>query len=209
MANTKTQPGVSALPGFAESLRILVEDEHYSLFDIAAMFNVSKTRIQQLCDKVGVRRRFIQRGALRGLQAYRIWDDAANRFVPVPRRVGLRMHRHARNAIRVAAIAAKREERRAAMIATIQGLAKELQRTPTVSEMASAVLGRHVAKSASQLLAGHWGLTPKKGSKASVVCAHIAMRAGLYLRSVGGAGHLSHGEKHHRRRRTVVRRCSA
>ena len=72
--------GIADLPGFAESLRLLIESHQYSLTDVAMMFNVSRERIRQLCARYRVQ--YQPYSSATGLNAMRIWDDTDNQFRP-------------------------------------------------------------------------------------------------------------------------------
>lgn len=75
--------GIAQLPGFAESLRILLDDEQYAMTDVALMFGVSRERLRQLAGKFGL----AAPNTGRGLYSVRIWDDTAHRFRPVAKGV--------------------------------------------------------------------------------------------------------------------------
>lgn len=79
-----TRVGLRQLPGFDESLKLLVEREQYALADIGMMFGVSRERIRQIEARVGAKRIDTHN---RGLYCVRVWDDAQHRFVPVQKRV--------------------------------------------------------------------------------------------------------------------------
>lgn len=77
------ETGIAALPGFTESLRLLVNFEQYSLTDIGMMFGVSRERVRQLCARfrIPVPPRVPVSGKTAGVR--RVWDDEAHRFLPV------------------------------------------------------------------------------------------------------------------------------
>ena len=75
--------GIAQLPGFAASLRILLDDEQYAMTDVALMFGVSRERLRQLVARYGMAVPLTGRG----LKSVRIWDDSAHRFQPVARGV--------------------------------------------------------------------------------------------------------------------------
>ncbi len=67
---------VANVPGFVASLDLLLNDEKYTLSDVALMFGLSRERIRQYRNK--------HRIASQGHQKIiRVWDDTRNRFVPV------------------------------------------------------------------------------------------------------------------------------
>lgn len=80
----KTRPSVTTLPGFVESLRLLVEREKYSLLDIGLMFGITREYVRQLCGRNGIATP--PRGNVSGVSArvVREWDDERHCFRPVP-----------------------------------------------------------------------------------------------------------------------------
>ncbi len=128
--------GVAQLPGFVESLRLLLREERYSLSDIALMFGVSRERMRQIADREGMP---VNGCRSVGLHCVRVWDDTAHRFRPVSR--GLL--RQQRQKDRIAENRAKRDsqyaERRAMAVATIRRLADALGRTPAHAEVCRAL----------------------------------------------------------------------
>lgn len=76
--------GVRRLAGFDESLRLLLVDEQYSVTDIAMMFDISRERVRQLRDQIGIP--FVKHRKSVGLHCTRLWDDTLHRFRPVSNR---------------------------------------------------------------------------------------------------------------------------
>jgi hypothetical protein len=78
-----TKTSVTQLPGFVESLRLLVEREQYSLTDIGLMFGVTREYVRQLCGRNEIVTP--PRGAVSGTKArvVREWDDERHCFRPV------------------------------------------------------------------------------------------------------------------------------
>jgi hypothetical protein len=68
-------------PDFVPSLRLLVERERYSLHDIGMMFDVSRERVRQWCERNAI----VHPDDWRGLHMVRVWDDYSHRFVPITR----------------------------------------------------------------------------------------------------------------------------
>ncbi|MDB5266670.1 MAG: hypothetical protein JWN89_485 [Parcubacteria group bacterium] len=66
---------------FVPSLRLLIEEEQYSLHDIGLIFDRTREWARQQCNKHGIN----PHDRLRGLRAVRVWDDANNRFRPMSR----------------------------------------------------------------------------------------------------------------------------
>lgn len=81
--------GLCALPGFKESLDLLLNTERYALDDVGQMFGVTRERIRQIAVREGVARKLIGDSGKResaGMMDLRMWDDTLNRFVPVRRK---------------------------------------------------------------------------------------------------------------------------
>lgn len=98
-AERRAQHGPLAdLPGFAESLRLLVERERYSLTDISLMFGVSRERIRQLAALAGLDTRMV--AYPKGMFAVRVWNDTAHQFEPVSKALLVAQKARQRRAIR-------------------------------------------------------------------------------------------------------------
>lgn len=131
-------PGVGALPGFVESVRILLIEERYAATDVALMFGVSRERIRQLIVRAGIE----VPDYPRGLRARRVWDDEANRFRPVPLGEIREVERAERWAERRLIRERVREGYRAHVIAALTAFARSVDRPVTASEAWYAVSGR-------------------------------------------------------------------
>lgn len=83
--------GVADLPGFTESLDLLLHREQYTYTDIAMMFGVSRQRIEQLAERMFPNRS--RREGWLGMRSLRVWDDNQHRFIPIPKGV---LRKHAR-----------------------------------------------------------------------------------------------------------------
>lgn len=130
--------GVRSLPGFDESLRLLVEREQYSLRDIAMMFGISRERVRQLCGKLTLHLPDVYEV---GRRSARVWDDAANRFRPVSRGRAIEQRsREQRDSAR-ARRDHLRSERRERIVAAVVALRSQLDREPTWREMHCVVIG--------------------------------------------------------------------
>lgn len=128
--------GVASLPGFAESLRLLVESERYSLSDIGMMFGVSRERVRQLCERLGID---TPKNVAVGLFQYREWNDSLHRFVPRPRsEVSLEAHRR-RVANRREAVRNRIARRRDDIIAAVARLRNQLGRDPFWREILETI----------------------------------------------------------------------
>jgi hypothetical protein len=66
---------VADIPGFTESLRILLVEERYTLTDVAYMFGVSRERVRQWAKRLGLAHGHHARR--------RVWVEAEQRFRPV------------------------------------------------------------------------------------------------------------------------------
>lgn len=126
---TGSNVGCAQLPGFADSLRLLVERERYSLTDIGLMFGVSHQRIDQLCVRLGIQHP--DKLASRGMYAIRVWDDSANCFRPEQRGEVLDRQRRVEGDRYRAKRLTRRVERRAVIVAQIAELRRALGRDPT------------------------------------------------------------------------------
>ncbi len=177
----------SKLPGFDESLRLLVQRERYSLFDIGMMFGISKQSVHQFCVKHGIE----HPDGGRGLNAVRVWDDARNCFAPQLRSTLRRkercLRRESRRAERVVGMIA----RRARIVATMRDLADGLGREPTWREIWLAIGGNesHAYGSSATRVLDEWGprTAPLWERRAAFRSA-----TGLRGRPSGTLGHLKH-----------------
>lgn len=141
-------------PEFVPSLRVLVEREQYADCDIGPMFGVSRERVRQWRNQYGITRD--DRGG-RGLNAVRVWDDQINRFRPVRRGVVIAEGKARRRSEKSASRVQRLQRQQARIIGIAIGLQAALGRTPTLREIACAVVGREVSMSASgAILTGRW-----------------------------------------------------
>lgn len=185
--------GVAQLPGFVESLRILLSEEQYTISDIAMMFLVSRERIRQIAAREGLHD--AGPGHKGGLLAVRVWNDAEHRFRPI----GKRTIRYQRSRAKIAArIAGRREKyaiRQAEAVHTLRELAAYLDRSPTIAELARGLgLPRNPGVIYSHLL------PPKAGGPRGSL-SFLWERAGLTPRGTGAPGHTRK-----RRPKTVCKR---
>lgn len=134
MSATRVAP--SSLPGFDESLKLLVEREQYSLTDIGLMFGVTREGARMWCVVRGIK---YPEGTVRGLAAVRVWDDAANRFHPVGRGVVSRARKSVARAVRHGAANQRRAKRQSEVVEAVVRLRASLFREPTWREMARAL----------------------------------------------------------------------
>lgn len=146
--------GLRDLDGFAESLRILVEIERYSLTDIGAMFGVSRERARQLCIACGIPTPRVK--AKGGLFDVRLWIDSENRFAPAPRKE-----------VRLATVIVRdkqRAKRRADMLAdrhaSVRKAAEKIRaegRDVTIVAVAREIFGKDMpASHAAPRLRSYW-----------------------------------------------------
>lgn len=177
--------GLCALPGFDESLRLLVVRERYSYADIGMMFGVSHQNVDQWCKARRIPHP--DPSGSRGNYAERVWDDGANRFRPVKRT----LLRAARKAALRQDRSVRRERfwaaRRARLTAGAAAIRERLGRAPTWQELASE-LGLPVNRSSVVYLIHFWGGKQKSAKqRLSEICA------------VTGIPHIGVGKKHRRR----------
>ena len=168
---------VGSIPGFIESLRILREDECYALVDIGRMFGVSRERVRQWC-------RVYQIGPPKFAGRFRYWDDSTMRFRPV----GCREHEQQQRLLHRQQQQACRAQRRVRLATIIRGLARELQRAPTLQEILEAYYGRAIPshQCAPRLIALWRG---KVGPTAGIL-HEIHEITGVPARARGGRGHV-------------------
>ena len=166
--------GCAQLPGFRESLRLLLEREQYAPIDIAPMFGVSRERIRQLCERFGLRSVEAKR---RGLMALRVWDDAANQFRPVSRG-DLRAENHRRAVqIRRAAVDGRIAARQAQIVVVAHALRAQRGRAPSLRDVWIAIGGDPLTRDFSPYMIGFWRRSPVRSMRA----ARVAMLAALDL----------------------------
>jgi hypothetical protein len=169
--------GIASLPGFAESLRLLLVEEEYTLEDVGQMFGVSRERIRQIANREGFHAKY------GGMTCVRIWQDDEHRFRPVHKGVIKRVAQYECTTKRKQGIAEKYQARWAEAVAELKDLARQLERTPTLHELARRLgLGRNTG-----LLTAHLWTTPRKGASRSL--AFLYENAGLTIRGKGGTGH--------------------
>lgn len=166
-------PTLRKLPGFEQSLRLLVADERYSLTDIALMFGVSRERMRQLCERLGI---VHPDGKQVGLHCQRVWDDAANRFRPVAKSTIRREGERRASVVRRQSRAAAREQRRDRIVAVVKELRATLGRNPGWPEI-WAGLGYAPIRNPAASIIGLWGYTGTRETR--VVLVEIRERTGL------------------------------
>jgi hypothetical protein len=186
----KTRTGIADLPGFVDSLRLLLESERYSFTDIALMFGVTRERVRQLAAKFG-----IEGGgrAQRGLYDVRVWDDVAHRFVPRTRGdVAAENERNRRARARVE-LEERRIARRASLIEAIRSLSQSLGRSPTTLEVARVFNPNLTKNSAGGLLSWLW--TSSKDREYARCSREMYEAAGCKVRGRGTLGHRNYTPK--------------
>jgi len=176
------QRGIADLPGFRESLELLLLEERYAETDVAMMFGVSRERIRQL-----VRQLQIQKAPRRGgLNDVRVWDDVANRFRPIGRKVVRQQRERAQGVVYREQLTREREQRRARMVAITRALAAALGRDPSHREIASALSGRLASQSGSgPTIAAHWGLDRGRSGSYRQAMEEFRAAAGIRVRKRG------------------------
>ena len=171
------------VPGFEESLRLLVYAERYATEDIGMMFGVSRQRVDQWLEARGIVHPDppYQRGSL----MVRVWDDVACRFRPVRRRL-VEAERRVRDRVeREAAREARRRVARSRMVVVAVRLRVELQREPTNRELYEAITGRVPAvNGAALMLACLWDARRTRSYRERITEFRAA--AGLVGRGRGG-----------------------
>lgn len=180
--------GLAADPAFVPSLRLLVERERYSLEDISMMFGVSRERIRQLCKQHQVVHPDSARR--RGLTMVRVWVDALNRFMPMPKESVVRAQRQRASLVRLSAHTKAVADRRAHIVEQVRSLAAELGRDPTVGEIATKLSGRPMAGGrAPMYIIAKWG-APGSTTKERYrrVMAELREAAGIQARPRGFHG---------------------
>lgn len=183
------QTGVAQLDGFAESLRLLLVEEQYTMHDISLMFGVTGERIRQLANQHGLQ----ERPKHGGLNCVRVWHDGERRFRPVHKRILRQLETRNRVAQRRQKRDAKYEARWQHAIAKLRDLARILGRTPTVLELARSLgLGPNPGLIVSYLLQSSHRRT---GSS----LAPLWRAAGLSPNPVGSPGHTRGGHRTYHR----------
>lgn len=192
-------PGWPANPELEPSLRLLLEEQRYSITDVGMMFGISRERVRQWAVKFG-----IQQNGYHRHNHSRVWDDERNTFRPV-----LAPEYHA--TMKAIPRQRKRQERiarheaaRARIVAVLKACAERLGRTPTVIEAWEAVSGTHRDTwpvslhqgYAAGMLTGLWVGGQRRSRKG--VMAQIWTATGLQPRPVGGRGHLGPRKKKNR-----------
>lgn len=167
--------GIASLPGFAESLRLLLVEEEYTLEDVGQMFGVTRERIRQIANKLGITTRAMNGG----LKSVRLWQDNEHRFRPVHKSVIKRVATYDRVTKRHKTVTDKHAERWAKAVATLRDLARITERTPTLRDLSRALgLSRNVGTLNAHLL----GYT-RKGTVRTL--APLYADAGLTIRERG------------------------
>lgn len=154
----------------------LLINEGYGLSDIAIMFGLSRARVQQVADRLGIAYSY-------GTKP-RVWDDQLGRFRFRERDewwAEQRLRQHVEFEHRLGA-------RRAAQVEALRTLRAELGRTPTLGE-----LGDRCGFDKTSLYVT-WGYTPQqKLCRATAAEASTALyaAAGLAPRKPGSPGHVN------------------
>lgn len=171
---------VESIPGFRESLDSLYNDQGYSQVDIGAFFGVSRERVRQWFGILGIETKRAQpRGSM-----LREWDASQDRFVCRPT-----SEMKSRIARRETAARRRRkweslEPERQRHTDALRALAERLGRTPTLTELSEEI------GEAWQLAAERcWGR--RSTCTRSQAVGRLYASAGLFVRPVGGAGHVA------------------
>lgn len=177
--------GIADLPGFRESLRLLLEEEEYSQSDVAMMFGVSRERIRQLGHKLGVS---LPSHAQRGLNQVRVWDDTLHRFRPEFKSVLRRTAQQERVRERKRQRAERRADQQRRIVITLLLLKGRLGRDPSNQEMVEAITGRPCHPNQGGRRLSH--LWSGYGNRYTETRAELLHLTGIAPRAIGGAGHL-------------------
>ena len=157
----------------------LLINEGYGLTDIAMMFGISRERVRQRAEQLGI-------AYTRGTKP-RVWDDQLGRFrfrEPAEQWADRQLLRRVKFEHRLGA-------RRAAQVTALRALHAKLGRTPTLGEVADRCGLYQTA------LYVTWGYTPvQKLCRATAAQASAALyaAAGLVPRLPGSPGHAVHTE---------------
>ena len=172
-------------PGFTESLRILVEEELFTLTDIAEMLGLSRERVRQLCAARGIRRPLLSGPR----QIVRVWDDRTNRFRPLLQQDLTRACRAIQSELRQLEFHRRRTAKRESIRATLTELKSALGRDPTVREMYVA-LGGTAADEGARVwwIMSRWG--QNRDMTARQTWEQILSSAGIRPRKPGSPGHV-------------------
>lgn len=182
--------GVATLPGFAESLALLVERERYSLTDIGLMFGVSRERMRQLVKRAGLT---YPADTPRGLHGVRVWDDATHCFAPVLLSTVQRQQRQTvqdrkRDRKRAHALEVAETIRTRMTLAALM-LARTLGREPSCAELATLFGNRGANHHLARWPSTGYGRVDRNRQRA----AAFRRATGFTGRPVGIPGHLTHG----------------
>ena len=163
----------------------LLGQQGYGMEDIAAMFGVSRSRLDQLVRKAGaVSAKPGRRGRILGIPKYtrrRLFDVALGRFVPMPQIAEYKqtLDTHRRQTMR--------EHRQAVLVTGLRALADRLGRTPTTSEVTEA-FGCAWQKNAKAFMPKGYTLLD---CTESVGLHDWFAHSGLQVRDTGGRGHVA------------------
>lgn len=142
-------PGVADLPGFADSLRLLIQRERYTLSDIALMFGVSTERIRQLAQRFGITRD--KAGPSGGIT--RVWDDTAHCFYPVHSHTAVRVRGSQKAKVRHDERLRRTRDRLWAAVDAFHSARRRLRRAPFNDEWLAEIARRDpVARARVQTL---------------------------------------------------------
>jgi hypothetical protein len=183
--------GVASMPGFAESLRLLVESERYSLTDIGMMFGVSRERMRQLCEKLNVSR---TSGSAVGLMQYREWNDSLHRFIPRSRGAFKADRRRRGVVARRAERRLRLEAFRQSVVEAVTRLRGELGRDPGWRDILDAIdpAHRYNRSAPMPIIISLWQPNSNRNSR------EVAQE----IRDATGLGRLPRGARSHRTSRS-------
>ncbi len=184
--------GIAQLPGFSESLKLLVEREQYSLTDIAMMFGVTRERVRQLVEREGL----ATVPHTRGLNAVRVWDDTTNRFYP-QRRVSWRNERRLHRAFQEAhTYQLGIQYRRLTVVLVLLRLRRELGREPMWPELEVALYNKKSRNGSCLRVVSYWSLpthtmtTKERVRRFIAATGYVPYGKGLY------PGNVVRGRRH-------------
>lgn len=132
------------LPGFTESLRLLVQRERYSFHDIGLMFGVSRERVRQWCEARNISHP--DEMGQRGMMCVRLWNAELSCFEPRSRGWWTKEQKRRRADRQRRAMEEIRRQRRERLVATVKGLKAKLGRDPLMREIWEVIDGRRVPK---------------------------------------------------------------
>lgn len=177
-------------PDFEPSLRLLIEEEKYSLYDVGLMFGRTRERVRQWCEDLEI---MTAGPHQRGLCDCRVWNDDLNRFVPVKKSVLKKQALLAKRHSKEVESKELKEGRRARILEVAVELKRRLSRDPTIWEIAEGVVGQQYNRHANNgYLTSMWDGSSVVSTKIKYKALRTALRrVGVMPRAQGGAGHIT------------------